>query len=558
MPRAALLLGGVFLVAAAAPSWHAASDKRWVRYWNKQAKQHYWYDVDTHGISWTKPADVDALSDEKVAEKVVRCEVSHWTSWVACSKTCGDGVRVKTRSVIVHGTASHSLGGCPALSKSKPCHESDCTGGMAGLTQSELGHHGSGMGNAGEPGLHPVVMGAKPTKKPCTQALDFLGMIGENSDCDQPKHKYDIKHEALHTFPPTSVPTPVPTPQTREPTSAPTRRSPAPTPKGTLPPTATAQPTVAPTSVPTPVPPTPFPTPAPTPPTAAPTPVPTPYREDIAPTKQVTVYLSLAGPHLSLTPAVRKALVAGIAAGAGVRQEHVKVRLIDATLVDSQTTKLIVRTRVGCRDRDEAVGVSLAIGGQNGPAFLREIESGLHLGPGSAAIKHNDDDSAGSIEIGDATGVFAGLVVTGQLKLRTKTDFSPTKVEGLGPAGEQRASKMSGGETGQVVISRKEVKRVEDYVRFSVLASMLGALAACARYWCRDQESAFEQDRQGKKGRPGHLQTYNSTWESDDFTFEEEVLSPSYSESPRPMVRGAPTTTSRTRKRSTGRLSSLI
>jgi len=54
----------------------------------------------------------------------IDCQISPWTLWDACTKTCGEGDTTKTRTVVV----STQFGGkvCPTLTANKPCNPHKC------------------------------------------------------------------------------------------------------------------------------------------------------------------------------------------------------------------------------------------------------------------------------------------------------------------------------------------------------------------------------------------------------------------------------------------------
>lgn len=54
----------------------------------------------------------------------VNCQVSDWSAWSACSASCGGGVQTRTRSI----TTPAQFGGaaCPALSETRACNTQSC------------------------------------------------------------------------------------------------------------------------------------------------------------------------------------------------------------------------------------------------------------------------------------------------------------------------------------------------------------------------------------------------------------------------------------------------
>ena len=54
----------------------------------------------------------------------IDCQVSAWSQWTPCSKTCGTGTQLRTRSI----TQQKQYGGkdCPPLSESQPCNTQSC------------------------------------------------------------------------------------------------------------------------------------------------------------------------------------------------------------------------------------------------------------------------------------------------------------------------------------------------------------------------------------------------------------------------------------------------
>ncbi|XP_078491512.1 thrombospondin type-1 domain-containing protein 7B-like [Ciona intestinalis] len=54
----------------------------------------------------------------------VNCQVSGWTAWDACSKTCGEGVSNRTRNITSHPV--HGGRSCPHLQQTKACNIKTC------------------------------------------------------------------------------------------------------------------------------------------------------------------------------------------------------------------------------------------------------------------------------------------------------------------------------------------------------------------------------------------------------------------------------------------------
>jgi hypothetical protein len=63
----------------------------------------------------------------------VNCEVSAWTDWGACSKSCGSGEQTRTRTL----TKQPANGGsaCPVLSESQPCNTQSCSTSVPYISQ---------------------------------------------------------------------------------------------------------------------------------------------------------------------------------------------------------------------------------------------------------------------------------------------------------------------------------------------------------------------------------------------------------------------------------------
>lgn len=54
----------------------------------------------------------------------IHCEVSSFTAWTRCSKTCGSGAQSRTRTVTTH--AKHGGYVCPALAETQSCNDDAC------------------------------------------------------------------------------------------------------------------------------------------------------------------------------------------------------------------------------------------------------------------------------------------------------------------------------------------------------------------------------------------------------------------------------------------------
>jgi Spondin-like TSP1 domain/Thrombospondin type 1 domain len=54
----------------------------------------------------------------------VDCQVSDWSSWSACSATCGPGTRTRTRKVVM--PADNDGQACPPLTETEACKDKDC------------------------------------------------------------------------------------------------------------------------------------------------------------------------------------------------------------------------------------------------------------------------------------------------------------------------------------------------------------------------------------------------------------------------------------------------
>ena len=52
------------------------------------------------------------------------CEVSDWEPWQACSATCGDGLRTRTRRITVAAVKNGRA--CPGLVETQPCQSQQC------------------------------------------------------------------------------------------------------------------------------------------------------------------------------------------------------------------------------------------------------------------------------------------------------------------------------------------------------------------------------------------------------------------------------------------------
>lgn len=86
--------------------------------------------IIVHSKRHSKEENCPSLSETEVCNTQkcpdpIDCEVSEWTSWTACSKTCGGGEKSRSRVVTVE--MQHFGIPCPALSATEPCLENcDC------------------------------------------------------------------------------------------------------------------------------------------------------------------------------------------------------------------------------------------------------------------------------------------------------------------------------------------------------------------------------------------------------------------------------------------------
>jgi Spondin-like TSP1 domain len=71
------------------------------------------------------PSDVQETRACEVKPCAVDCKVSPWTDWSTCSQPCGPGIQTRARSVEVD--ALHGGATCPApMAESRPCNERSC------------------------------------------------------------------------------------------------------------------------------------------------------------------------------------------------------------------------------------------------------------------------------------------------------------------------------------------------------------------------------------------------------------------------------------------------
>ena len=68
----------------------------------------------------------------------IHCQIGGWSLWTACTKTCGGGTQVRSRSVIER--AAHGGFVCPSLDESRSCKAAACP---VDCTMSAWGSYGA-------------------------------------------------------------------------------------------------------------------------------------------------------------------------------------------------------------------------------------------------------------------------------------------------------------------------------------------------------------------------------------------------------------------------------
>ena len=65
----------------------------------------------------------------------VDCEVTQFTNWTSCSKTCGNGEQTRHRQITVN--MQHNGKVCPRLNESKVCNLKSCTDNICAATTAD-------------------------------------------------------------------------------------------------------------------------------------------------------------------------------------------------------------------------------------------------------------------------------------------------------------------------------------------------------------------------------------------------------------------------------------
>ena len=122
----------------------------------------------------------------------VDCAVSDWTPWAKCSKECGDGTQVRTRSVTTKASGSGKA--CPVLSESRPCNMGACHDPASiGTTQPAKAPYAYGGVDGCPVGYSPV------SKSGCTpgsiqiEGETFKSERRDETNQDYPMGCYTIK-----------------------------------------------------------------------------------------------------------------------------------------------------------------------------------------------------------------------------------------------------------------------------------------------------------------------------------------------------------------------------
>jgi hypothetical protein len=114
----------------------------------------------------------------------VHCQVSGWTSWSACSKTCGVGSASRTRSVIQHAASGGFV--CPNLEESGQCSTQQCPVHCVVSEWSSWGACSTTCGPGTADRIRTVVENDQHGGDGCPTLLDVQSCTDEDcaSDCE--------------------------------------------------------------------------------------------------------------------------------------------------------------------------------------------------------------------------------------------------------------------------------------------------------------------------------------------------------------------------------------
>jgi hypothetical protein len=78
----------------------------------------------TNGAGVRQETVTTACSTQACTPSAVNCEVSAWSAWSTCTKTCGAGLHTRTRTVVTQ--PANGGAACPALSETQQCWDAWC------------------------------------------------------------------------------------------------------------------------------------------------------------------------------------------------------------------------------------------------------------------------------------------------------------------------------------------------------------------------------------------------------------------------------------------------